>query len=191
MPRSRMPEDKPASKSSDLTNRLRYFTERSDAITETVRHLVEIESPSDVKAAVDRLGAFLASRFEQLGGRAKFHRAQEFGDHLQVDFTAASKRKPVLLLGHLDTVYPIGTLSRMPCRIADGRLWGPGTLDMKSGIALMLHAVEALRSWHADSMPRAVTILLVSDEEVGSKSRRITESLAKNCAAVLVLEPAY
>ena len=85
MARSRMHEDKSASsKSSNVTNRLRYFSERSDAITETVRHLVEIESPSDVKAAVDRLGAFLASRFEQLGGRAKFHRAQDFGDHLQV-----------------------------------------------------------------------------------------------------------
>jgi len=187
-----MHKDKPASsKSSELSNRLRYFSERSDAITETVRHLVEIESPSDVKAAVDRLGAFLASRFEQLGGRAKFHRTQGFGDHLQVDFPAASKREPVLLLGHLDTVYPIGTLSTMPCRIADGRLWGPGTLDMKSGIGLMLHAIEGLRFWHGDSMPRAVTILLVSDEEVGSESRRITESVAKKCAAVLVLEPAY
>jgi glutamate carboxypeptidase len=187
-----MHKDKPASSESSELSSLRYFSERSEAITETVRHLVEIESPSDVKAAVDRLGAFLASRFEQLGGRAKFHRAQDFGDHLQVDFPAASKRKPLLLLGHLDTVYPIGTLSTMPCRIADGRLWGPGTLDMKSGIGLMLHAVEGLRFWHGDSMPRAVTILLVSDEEVGSESsRRITESLAKKCAAVLVLEPAY
>jgi glutamate carboxypeptidase len=192
MARSRMHKDKPASSESSELSSLRYFSERSEAITETVRHLVEIESPSDVKAAVDRLGAFLASRFEQLGGRAKFHRAQDFGDHLQVDFPAASKRKPLLLLGHLDTVYPIGTLSTMPCRIADGRLWGPGTLDMKSGIGLMLHAVEGLRFWHGDSMPRAVTILLVSDEEVGSESsRRITESLAKKCAAVLVLEPAY
>jgi glutamate carboxypeptidase len=189
---SRAHENKTASsRSSELLDRLRYFSERTDAITETIRYLVEIESPSDIKAAVDRLGAFLASRFEQLGGRAKFHRTADFGDHLQVDFSATSKRKPVLLLGHLDTVYPIGTLSRMPCRIADGRLWGPGTLDMKSGIGLMLHAVEGLRSWHGDRMPRAVTILLVSDEEVGSKSRRITESLAKNCAAVLVLEPAY
>src|SRR5947208_13855129 len=180
MARSRMHKDKPASsKSSELSNRLRYFSERSDAITETVRHLVEIESPSDVKAAVDRLVAFLASRFEQLGGRAKFHRTQGFGDHLQVDFPAASKREPVLLLGHLDTVYPIGTLSTMPCRIADGRLWGPGTLDMKSGIGLMLHSIEALRARNGESR-RSVTVLLVSDEEVGSdSSRHITEELAQ------------
>jgi len=80
----------------------------------------------------------------------------------------------------------------MPCRIADGRIWGPGTLDMKSGIAMMLHAIEALRAWHEDTMPRPVTVLLVSDEEVGSdSSRHITESLAKRSEAVLVLEPSY
>ena len=167
-----------------------YFTERKDAITETIRQLVEIESPSDNKAAVDQLGALLAGRFEKIGGHAKFLRVQDFGDHLQVDF--AGSGKPVLLLGHLDTVYPLGTLATMPCRVAEGRLWGPGALDMKSGIALVLHALEGLRTWHSDSLPRPVTVLLVSDEEVGSgSSRRITESLARKSAAVLVLEPAY
>ena len=130
---------------------------------------MEIESPSDNKPAVDQLGALLAGRFEKIGGHAKFHRVQDFGDHLQVDFAGARSGKPVLLLGHLDTVYPMGTLSTMPCRVADGRLWGPGALDMKSGIALMLHALEGLRSWHSDSLPRPVTVLLVSDEEVGSE----------------------
>src|SRR2546430_13041391 len=116
MARSRMHQDKPASsKSSELSSRLRYFSERSDAITETVRHLVEIESPSDVKAAVDRLGAFLASRFEQLGGRAKFHPTPGFGDHLQGDFPAARKREPVLVLGHLGYGYSHSTPFPMAC----------------------------------------------------------------------------
>jgi glutamate carboxypeptidase len=83
----------------------------------------------------------------------------------------------------------------MPCRVADGRIWGPGVLDMKSGIALMLAAIEGLRAWHGDGdgdLPRPVTVLLVSDEEVGSSSSRsITEGLAKKSAAVLVLEPSY
>jgi glutamate carboxypeptidase len=161
-------------------------------MVETVRQLVEVESPSDDKKAVDQIAALLAGRFERLGGHAKFHRTQNFGDHLQVDFAGKRGGKPILLLGHYDTVYPVGTLKTMPCRIADGHISGPGTLDMKSGIAMMLHAIEALRTWHQDTMPRAVTVLLVSDEEVGSgTSRHVTESLAKRSEAVLVLEPSF
>jgi glutamate carboxypeptidase len=187
-PQSSQPQPAP----SETANRLRFFTERKDAIAETIRQLVEIESPSDNKSAVDQLGALLAGRFEKIGGHAKFHRTQAFGDHLQVDFSGARSGKPVLLLGHIDTVYPMGTLSSMPCRVADGRLWGPGALDMKSGIALILHALEGLRTWHNDNMPRPITVLLVTDEEVGSESsRRITESLARKSEAVLVLEPSY
>ena len=178
------------SSSGEGASRLEYFKQRQDRIIETIRQLVELESPSDNKAAVDRLGPMLAGRFEGLGGHAKLHRAVDVGDHLQVDFAGKRRVKPLLLLGHLDTVYPLGTLKAMPYRLADGRLWGPGSFDMKSGIAFMLHAIEALRSWHEDELPRPVTVLLVADEEVGSEtSRRITESLAKNCAAALVLEP--
>jgi glutamate carboxypeptidase len=177
---------------SEISNRLGYFMERKDQIVQTIRQLVEIESPTEKKQAVDHLGALLAGRFEGLGGHAKFHRVQNFGDHLQVDFAGARGEKPVMLLGHLDTVYPMGTLATMPCRVADGRLWGPGSFDMKSGIALMLHAIEALRAWHQDTLPRPVTVLLVSDEEVGSDtSRLITENLARKSAAVLVLEPSH
>jgi glutamate carboxypeptidase len=80
----------------------------------------------------------------------------------------------------------------MPCQISGQRLFGPGSFDMKSGIAIMLHAIEALRTWHGDELPRPVTVLLVSDEEVGSdSSRHITENLAKKSQAVLVLEPSY
>lgn len=160
----------------------------------TVRELVEIESPSDDKQAVDRIGELLASRFATLGGRIRLHRSTNFGDSLQIDFAGtavtSTNRKPVLLLGHYDTVYPLGTLAKMPCKIDDGRLRGPGVLDMKSGIALILHAIEALQDWHGQ-LSRPVTVFLVSDEEVGSRSsRKITEALAKESAAVLVLEPA-
>jgi glutamate carboxypeptidase len=177
---------------SEISTRLRFFEERSGQMVQTIRQLVETESPSDNKEAVDRLGALLAGRFEGLGGHAKFHRVQNFGDHLQVDYAGARSGKPLLLLGHIDTVYPLGTLANMPCRVADGRLLGPGAFDMKSGIALMLHAIEGLRAWHEDILPRPVTVLLVSDEEVGSNtSRLITENLAKKSAAALVLEPSH
>jgi glutamate carboxypeptidase len=164
-------------------------------MVETVRGLVEIESPSDNKQAVDRIAAFLAPKFEALGGRTHLHRSDDFGDSLQIDYDARSRsqsanRRPVLLLGHYDTVYPLGTLANMPCETENGRLHGPGVLDMKSGIALMLHAIEALKAWHGE-LPRPVTVFLVSDEEVGSRSsRKITETLAKRSAGVLVLEPA-
>jgi glutamate carboxypeptidase len=181
---------KSSAPSSEAQGRLAYFSERRDAIVSTIRELVEIESPSDNKAAVDRLSEAVAQKFSQLGGEVRLHPAKNFGNHLQVNF-AGQAAKPVLLLGHYDTVYPLGTLATMPCRAVDNRLTGPGVLDMKSGIALMLHALDALQAWHGE-LPRPVTVLLVSDEEVGSdSSRTITESLAKKAAAVLVLEPSY
>ncbi len=181
---------------AEAQRRLTYFNERRNAIVSTIRKLVELESPSDNKAAVDRLAEAVAQKFSQLGGKVRFHPANDFGNHLQVDFSAQSAAKPVLLLGHYDTVYPLGTLAAMPCRATDDKLTGPGVLDMKSGIALMLHALAALQDWHKEDLhgglPRPVTVLLVSDEEVGSdSSRAITESLAKKAAAVLVLEPSY
>ena len=175
----------------DPQHRLAFFEQRRDEMVATIRELVEIESPSDDKASVDRICEFVGQKFAALGGKIQVHRATEFGNHLQVDFAGKSSGKPVLLLGHYDTVYPIGTLSKMPCRLADGKLTGPGVLDMKTGIALMLHAIGALQTWH-NCLPRPVSVLLVSDEEVGSDSSRpITESLAKEAATVLVLEPSY
>ena len=182
-----------ASTSPASAERLRYFERLQGRMVETVGELVEIESPSDNKPAVDRIAGFLAQKFEALGGRTRFHRSNDFGDSLQIDFESrpgSPNRKPVLLLGHYDTVYPLGTLATMPCKIESGRLLGPGALDMKSGIALMLHAIEALQARHS-GLPRPVTVFLVSDEEVGSRSSRaITEGLAKKSAGVLVLEPA-
>jgi len=177
--------------SSEAKRRLNYFTGRCDQMVATIRELVEIESPSDNKAAMDRLSGVVAARFAALGGVVKTHLVRDFGNTLQVDFAGKAPGKPVLLLGHYDTVYPLGTLASMPCREVDGKLTGPGVLDMKSGIALMLAALSGLKEWHG-GLPRPVAVLLVSDEEVGSdSSRAITESLAKKSAAVLVLEPSY
>lgn len=156
--------------------------EQRSAMLATLERLVTIESPSTVKAAVDRCSAVAAEEFEKLGGRVVFHRSREFGDHLQADF--GPRGRGILLLGHLDTVWEIGTLERMPFRIAKGRAWGPGVLDMKSGVVSMMFALRG-------ALPKHVTVLLVSDEEVGSpSSRHITERIARGRDAVLVLEPA-
>ena len=158
-------------------------------LKERLRELVVVESPSEDKAAVDRAGTLVAGWVEALGGKVKRHRQKAFGDVLELRFgPARSKRGRVLLLGHLDTVWPMGTLAKMPWREAEGKLWGPGVLDMKAGVVMALEAVSALRALDAE---RPVTLLLVSEEEVGSPvSRAITERLAAESAAVLVLEPA-
>lgn len=170
---------------------LRYFRHHQSRIVDTIQQLVEIESPSDVKAAVDRLGTVIASRFGELGGKVRVHRVEKAGNHIQVSFPARGELKPVLLLGHIDTVYPIGTISKMPFRVSKGRILGPGVADMKAGIALAFHAIEALLHWNRGRLPRPLDLLLVSDEEVGSaSSRAATEALARGADAVLVLEPA-
>lgn len=176
----------------NAAEQLRHFRKQQSQILDTIKQLVEIESPSDVKAAVDRLVTVLASRFGELGGKVNLHREESFGNHLQIDFRSANRQaKPILLLGHTDTVYSIGTISKMPCSVSQGRITGPGVLDMKAGIALGLHVIEALLAWTNGKLPRPITVLLVSDEEVGSKSRPITEKLARQSSVVLVLEPSF
>lgn len=156
---------------------------------ERLRELVELESPSHVKPAVDRLGVRLVQLLVAQGGEPKLHPADRFGDHLEVHFSGGRGR-PVLLLGHLDTVWNAGTLAQMPFRVTAGRAFGPGAFDMKSGIVQGMFAIEALRAVRG-ALPRPVTVFLVTDEEVGSDSSRcVTEALAKESAAVLVLEPA-
>lgn len=160
------------------------------ALVHLTQTLVRAESPSDDKAAVDACAAVAISYARSLGGRVKVHRQRNFGNVTELRFGPRKKGvKPILLLGHLDTVWPLGTLKTMPCRIADGRLWGPGTLDMKAGVAMALTALEMLIE--ANLLEREIIILLNSEEEIGSTvSRPITESLARECSAVYVLEPA-
>lgn len=153
-----------------------------------VRELVEIESPSDDKPSVDRCVEAAAEMAAALGGRTRRHRQRAAGDVLEARF-GPSGRGAVMLLGHLDTVWPLGTLRTMPFRVNGGRIHGPGTLDMKVGVAMALTAIEALVETKA--LQRPVILLLTGDEEVGSAaSRPIIEKLARDCAAVFVLEPA-
>lgn len=157
------------------------------------RQLIQVESPSDNKAAVDTCVALAAACGEKLGGRVKIHRNRKFGNALEIRFgprgSTSNAAKPILLLGHLDTVWPLGTLKTMPCRVNAGRLWGPGTLDMKAGVAMAFTAIELVSE--AGLLQREIVILINGDEEIGSTaSRPITEKIAKTCSAVYVLEPA-
>jgi glutamate carboxypeptidase len=157
-----------------------------------IRRMVECESPSDDARAVDRFVDLVAAEVAPLATVETFPGGGRFGRHLLCEFVLpgpAKKRGEVLALGHSDTVWPMGTLAQMPFRQAEGRLWGPGVLDMKSGIAFFIYAVRALRELEIPVASR-VKLLINSDEEVGSdSSRTLTQETARKAKAVLVLEP--
>lgn len=156
-------------------------------LKDRLRQLVEVESPSDDKVAVDRAGHVVEQLVKDMGCTLKRHKQRHCGDVLELRF-GPKKGKRTLLLGHLDTVWPHGTLAKMPWREADGKLYGPGLLDMKVGVVMAIEAIAALQQL-GENPP--VTLLLVSEEEIGSPiSRSITEKIAQQCAAVFVMEPA-
>jgi glutamate carboxypeptidase len=178
--------------------RLRDFCHAERAwLVETIEALVRLESPSHDKAAVDRCGAEIARRLEAIGGRVTRVPQHERGDHLRATFDGPAKDGQILLLGHFDTVWPVGQLERMPVEQRDGRLYGPGVFDMKTGIALGMLATRAVVSQQssvASPEPRAasprIVMLWTTDEEIGSESsRELIEAEARRSAAVLVLEP--
>ena len=169
---------------------LRYIQAQQPAIVALIRQFVECESPSDTPDAVNRFVELVSDTVAPFS-KVKTIRGGKFGKQLVCEMSLPGSRKSgrILALGHSDTVWPMGTLRSMPFRQADGRLWGPGVLDMKAGIAFFIFAVKALRDLDMPA-PSKVVLQLNSDEEVGSDaSRELTEKNAANCKAVLVLEP--
>src|SRR3982750_744006 len=164
-----------------------YCHARRDWMLDTIEALVRLESPTFDKAAVDRCGAELESRLGASGGRVTRLPRAERGDHLLAEFGCGTSQ--LLLLGHFDTVWPVGQLERMPLERRDGRLHGPGTFDMKAGIAIAMLATRALVETGAP-LSRRIVMLWTSDEEIGSgSSRAAIEDEARRSDAVLVLEP--
>jgi glutamate carboxypeptidase len=168
---------------------VRHIEKKKGWIRSALQELVEQESPSEDRPAVNAAMKLAEHWAKQLGARSKHHKQREYGDVFELRFgPSRSSYKPILLLGHLDTVWPIGTLTKMPWHESEGRYWGPGVLDMKAGVVMALAAINTL---YEMKLERSVTLLLNSDEEVGSPiSRAITESLAVASGAVFVLEPA-
>jgi glutamate carboxypeptidase len=166
---------------------LRYCESQKEWLAETISALVTLESPTDDKAAVDRCGRALEASLASSGGAVTRVPQQIAGDHLRVEFGGGDPT--VLMLGHFDTVWPVGQLRSMPLRVDEGRLHGPGVFDMKAGIAIGILAVRALQNADGGLRPRVV-MLWTTDEETGSRtSRALVEAAARESAAVLVLEP--
>ena len=160
-------------------------------MVELLRAFVECESPSADKAAVDRFGEIVAAEWRKRGALVELIAQGDRGNHVRAETAAADRnaKGQILVLGHLDTVYPIGTLAQMPFRVSGGRAWGPGTFDMKAGIVQALFAADVLRAVSIET-PKKLVFFWDSDEEIGSHtSRTLIEAEARRSDAVLVLEP--
>ncbi len=160
-----------------------------------LKTLVETESPSHDKSAVDRVGVIVAEEARKLGAQVEVIPNEETGDHVLARWNrphpqplSQRERGAILFLCHMDTVFPLGTIQRTPFREEGDKIFGPGTLDMKAGIVIALAAVESAQR---SGLNRPITLLCTSDEEIGSHtSRALIESLAKESALVFVMEGA-
>lgn len=167
------------------------FESRLPDMLNLLKQLVETESPSSDKAAVDRVATLVIQECHHLGADVEIAPNAQTGDHIIARWNAhapaAENRGGILLLHHMDTVFPLGMLERMPFYSKDDKTYGPGVLDMKGGIVITLAALAALQENRQLSRP--VTAVFTSDEEIGSgTSRALIEQLAGQAAVALVLE---
>jgi glutamate carboxypeptidase len=167
---------------------LACLRDHQDDMVALLSRLVDMESPTDDKAALDRLGAFLADYVTTLGAEVEILHQLQAGDHIRARWGEGVGG--ALVLCHMDTVWDLGTVVERPVRVEDGRLYGPGAFDMKGGIVIALWAMWAMRELGCMPVAR-VTLLITSDEEMGSlTSRSIIEAEALQHDVVFVLEPA-
>jgi len=183
-----------ASKTCPMMQRLRELLgQREGQFVRLLGRFVRCESPSHDKPSVDRMALLVATAWRRRGAKVAILRQKQRGNHVRAEVWLGTGRPAgqILILGHLDTVYPLGTLVNMPFRISGGRAWGPGTFDMKAGLVIALAAIDAVKS--AGLLPRKRLVFFWnSDEEIDSKSsRHCIEREALRSDAVLVLEPAF
>ena len=167
---------------------LAYLRDHQHEMAASLAQIVETESPTLDKAALDRLSAFLAEQLQDLGGQVQILSQDRAGNHVKARWGHGPGG--ALLMCHMDTVWDVGTVAERPIRVEDGKLYGPGAFDMKGGITNSLWAIRALRDLDLPA-GQPVTILLTSDEEIGSiTSRPIIEAEALQHDVVFCLEPA-
>ncbi|HPT28244.1 MAG TPA: M20/M25/M40 family metallo-hydrolase, partial [Bryobacteraceae bacterium] len=173
---------------------LNHLALRREESVELIRHMVCCESPTDAPSAVTAMAGLVAELTRDIAKARLVNCGSRVGKALMLEFNLPGpKRKTgagILGLGHIDTVWPVGTLKTMPFRREDGRLWGPGIFDMKGGLAFFVQAMRALRDLDM-AVKRPVRMWLAPDEETGSDaSRAKTEKHALAHSVVMVMEPA-
>jgi glutamate carboxypeptidase len=185
--RTHLPKD-------EMRKILRILKSREAEMVRMLGSFVRCESPSHDKKEVDHFGEIVAAEWRKRRAKVRVLPVAKLGNLVRAEINLGGGREPKqqrMILGHLDTVYPLGTLAKTPFRISGGRAWGPGTFDMKGGLVLALFAVDALKAAGITPINKLV-FLWTSDEEIGSESsRRAIETEALRSDAVLVLEPSF
>ncbi len=176
---------------SDISALSDYFRGRQDAVVAFARALVEAESPSGDEAGSKAVASLLAATAAGINRVTACERisSENYGEHLRIIAFGDSREKPIVILGHTDTVHPVGSLQQRPWRVEGNRAYGPGVFDMKANCAL---AMEVIRAFAATEMTprRPIILLLTCDEETGSRTgRQLVEAEARRAHAVMVLEP--
>lgn len=166
-----------------------YFRQCHSEILDTIGQLVTHETPSHDKPRLDAFAALLAERLTAAGATVEIIGQPERGNHVRSRFVRGNAtEKPALVLCHYDTVWPVGALATHPFRVEEGRAYGPGIFDMQSSLALVEYGLRGVRDLDI-TLPRPITVLMTSDEEIGSgSSRALIEAEARKAAYVLVME---
>ncbi|HZS43857.1 MAG TPA: M20 family metallopeptidase [Blastocatellia bacterium] len=169
---------------------LSHFRSRQGSILDDIRSLVEIESPTTKPEGTTRITSYFAEQYESIGATVRLY-PTEHGAHLvaRANLDAPASAGPIMLLGHVDTVWPTGTFAEYPFRVEDGKAFGPGIFDMKSGTVLMLEVIRAIKDFSIKLSHPTVVFLSCDEESGGITSRTLIEAEARNCSGVLVLEP--
>ena len=170
-----------------------YFKSRQGELIGLLKEIVQSESPTSDKKAVDACSAILISKLRALGAKVIRHPQKTVGDFYVVEYPGRADkaaRERLLVLTHVDTVWPVGRIARMPFYIQGDKVFGPGVLDMKAGLVLAFSALRALREMNLRPRKKIVLFINSSEETDCAEADALIRTLAKRAAAVLCLEPA-
>lgn len=169
-----------------------YFRSRQGEMVHLLKQLVTLESPTGDKKAVDACAAFAARELKRVGCRITIHPQKDIGDIVVAEFAPGRVKDAddeILVLAHLDTVWPVGKIAKMPFYVQGQRLYGPGVLDMKSGVVMLIHALRSLHGLNRKPVKR-ITVLLNTAEETGHPAAtELIRKQARKASLVLCLEP--
>jgi len=170
-----------------------YFRSRQGEMVHLLKQLVTLESPTSDKKAVDACGAFIVRELRRVGAKVTLHPQKDIGDLIVAEFAPGRVKDAddeILVLGHIDTVWPVGKLAKMPFYVQGHKLYGPGVLDMKAGVVMLINALRSLHGLNIKPQKR-ITVLVDTAEETGDPAAtELIRKHARKASLVLCLEPA-